>query len=252
MVSRGAVSKMKELDLSHVLESPAANTRSAQLRRRQIFSRLPDEVLESVFLEDVFTPNDLCVLALVCRRFGRLIRGSLYSQIKICLSGKKCTSFIRTLSKDPGLALSVWKAHLTLEPDQNKADNAMEKIYQRARKILQILPALRALELANFACSNERTSLFDFPMSHLRYLSFWNDNGPSSLHEVTKAISLSHINRLSIGFHNAPLVRHKHKREPEDITLLKGPRDALVGTSSLKELNLELCYDWIALETDLL
>jgi hypothetical protein len=128
----------------------------------------------------------------------------------------------------------------------------MKRIYGRARRLLQRLPALRALELANFACSNERTSLFDFPMSHLGYLSFHNDNGPSPLHEVTKAISIPHIKLLSIGFHNEPLTRYKYKRGPEYIPLLRRPHDALVGTSSLKELNLELCYDWIALETDLL
>ena len=53
-----------------------------------------------------------------------------------------------------------------------------------------------------------------------------------------------------MGFHNQPLTRYKHKREPEDITLLKGPRDALVDTSSLKELSLKYCCDWVALETD--
>jgi hypothetical protein len=243
---------MKPLSLPAVLDSPAATTRGAKVWRTNLFTYLPDEVLENVFLEDILEPTDLCVLALVCRRFGRLIQGSLYNQVEICLSGDKCTSLIRTLSKHPELGSFAWKAQLTLIVDQNEAYEAMERHYQRARNLLQMLPALRALEMAEFKCSNELTNLFDVPMSYLRDLSFNNHRGRNSIHEPTKAITLPQIKRLSIRFKDTILLRTHQTRKAEFISASKRSRKTLVGTSSIKELNLENCVDWVALDTDLL
>jgi hypothetical protein len=243
---------MTPLSFQRGLSSPAANKQGAQFPRTQLFLRLPDEVLEIVFLEDVLKPTDLCVLALVCGRFGRLIRGSLYNEVEICLSGEKYRSFIRTLSKHPQLRSYVWRVHLTLSIDQTEAYEAMETHYQRARKLLQMLPALRGLQLADFKCSDELASLFDVPMSHLRYLIFNNHRGQSSIHEPTKAISLPQIQRISIRFKDIVPPRFDHTQTTECISALRRSRETLVGTSSLKELTLKTCIDWIALDTDLL
>jgi hypothetical protein len=60
---------------------------------------LPDEVLENVFREDILRPTHLRVLALVCCRFSRLIRESLYNEVQICLLREKHMALIRTLPK---------------------------------------------------------------------------------------------------------------------------------------------------------
>jgi hypothetical protein len=235
------------------MDSPAANTRGARFPRTQLFARLPDEVLENVFLEHIFKPADLCVLALVCRRFVKLIRGSLYNRIEVCLSGAQYTHFVRTLSEHPELGSYVWKAHLTLSRDQSDADDALERIYQRARKLLQMLPALRALEMAELIrCSDELTSLFDMPMSYLRYLSFKNHSALGAIHELSKATTLPQIKRLSIRFDEFIPRSFYDSATPEYIPLLRSSQETLVGTSPLKELRLDLCIDWFALETDLL
>jgi hypothetical protein len=51
-------------------------------------SKIPDEIWENVFLEDVLTDKDLCKIALVDRRFGRLAQVSLYDQVSLPLLSK--------------------------------------------------------------------------------------------------------------------------------------------------------------------
>jgi hypothetical protein len=85
-------------------DSPAANTRGAKFRRSQIFSRLPDEILENIFLMDVLDHKDLCALTLVNHRTSSLAKVSLYNQVALRLLGAEYIYFRRTLLEHPELA----------------------------------------------------------------------------------------------------------------------------------------------------
>jgi hypothetical protein len=189
------------------------------------------------------------MLALVSCRFGRLTRASLYSQVQLSLSSEKYVSFTRSLSKLPELSSCVWKAQL-IRRLYHDVECAKEEIYRRAQQLLQILPALRALDLGNFSCSDELTSLFDIPMSNLRYLSFYNDKSQYCIHELTKAFSFPQIRRLSI-LRNDGFMRENDTWIRQYIALVRSSQDVFVGTSSLKELDLRWSTDWFVLNTGL-
>jgi hypothetical protein len=251
------------LSLSNVAVGPAVNTWSAEIRCRSLFSRLPDETLEAVFLEDILSQKDLCVLAFVSRRFSRMIRASLYSEVTIDLLGEQFTCFSRTLMEHPELASHVWQIFLTYSyhAERFKLEQPFQrKLFLRARQLLELLPALRALAIGNVKCSDGFTSLFDNPMSHLRRISFATDRRSCAIHEVTKAVSFPKIQRLCIwsGWYLLDEDGHLEWMIParpdtrtlylENCTAL----NALANTSPLKELTLRWHSEWIVMNTDLL
>jgi hypothetical protein len=170
------------------------NAASMKPGTRQTFDRIPDEILEEVFLEDVFMDRDLCAIALVNRRFSRLIQASLYSQVEYSWPTGKSTCFKRTLLKCPQLASFVWKAEFR---EFRNEEYHWYAFYHEIRQLLKMLPVLRVLHLPkHFVCSDNLTCLFDDPMSHLRYLSFFNDARSKTIHEVTRTFSFPQIKRL--------------------------------------------------------
>jgi hypothetical protein len=223
---------MKPLSITDVQDCPATNTRGAKLRRRQTFSRLADEILENIFLEDIFSQKDLCALALVSRRFSRWAQVSLYSQIIIHLRGKEYVSFYRTLLEHPELGSFVWKA--SLRGDGDKYSRESEECLPNAQSLLKLLPALRSLEVVWFNCSDGSTSLFDNRMSHLRTILSCSYGGVSSIQlvDVTKAITFPQLKRLFMGFDE------DWKDNEWEGTHEGTVFDALAGTSPLKGLHL--------------
>jgi hypothetical protein len=83
-------------------------------------------------------------------------------------------------------------------------------------------------------------------MSHLRDLTFCNNSGSSSLHEVAEAISLPQINRLEIRVRGV-LPRNEDISWTQQCSAL----DALAGTSSVKDLTLEGWIDSVVLGSSL-
>jgi hypothetical protein len=234
-----------EHSISEVQDYPAANTRGAKFRRRQTFSRLPDETLENIFLESILGSKDLCALALVSRRIRRLAQVSLYHQVSIPLLKKENICFHRTLSEHPELGSYVWGACFYGQGRENNKDYEREG-FRAAQQLLELLPALRTFDMKSFECSDELNCLFDIPMSHLHYLSFFNDGTSRSLHEVTKAISFPQLKRLHIE--NAAATDDDGDEWTRQGTAL----DALAGTSSLKDLDLDWWSDSVVLDSSLL
>jgi hypothetical protein len=245
---------MMSFSTPDVQDCPASNTRGAKFRRRQTFSRLPDEISEAIFLEDILDDTDLCALALVSHRFSRLIQTSLYSKVNFLVPKKKYLCFKRTLKKRQELARYVWEVRLTYKIHDSEDDAEFDALCQEMQQFLKMLPALRVLELlAGCKCSRKFTALFENPMSHLRALSFWNDGRLSSIQEVVKAISLPQIKRLWVGFDLDPTSRDgSDERIDQNPATFKCWEDALTGTSSLKELTLDGCSDSFAFESNLL
>jgi hypothetical protein len=246
---------MMQFSLSGVQDLPAADTRGARSRRRQTLNRLPEEILENIFLEDVLHHKDLCGLALVSRRISRLAQVSLYHQVTFSPvdpslynkvpksnlnSEMKYQCFKRTLLKNPDLGSYVWKTQLNGKLLEKKNG------FRTAQQLLELLPALRALELVEIKCSDEVTCLFDIPMPHLRYISFSNDGMSSSIHEVTKAISFPKVKRLRINLEGA--WEHKELEWTHQGTALS----ALTGKSSLKDLTVHWWVDSLIDDSDLL
>jgi hypothetical protein len=218
----------------------AANSRGARSRRRRIFDQLPDEIVENIFLEDVLDDEDLCELALVSRRINRLAQVSLYSQVEITLLERQYKYFKRTLLAHPKLGSYVREARL-IGSWLNKKHS-----FRRAQKLMELLPALRVLEVMRMKCTNRRVCLLDNPMPHLRYISFSNDGMSSSIHEVTKAMSFPKIKRLVIDLGG--------EWNPEELewTRQGTALSALAGKSSLKDLTVDLWVDLMIDNSDLL
>jgi hypothetical protein len=241
--------------IQDVQDCSAAEIRGAKFRERPTFSQLPDEILEDTLLEDVLDHKDLCALALVSRRVGRLMQASLYSQVEISLSGKKYETFVRTILKHPELGSYVWKAHLTRKIYNPRIYLDMvyaeEEIYRRAKQLLEMLPALRVLEMGRFKCSDEFTSLLNIPMPHLRFISFCNDARSSSIHEVREAVSLPQVNRIEIRIEETQgmRVRGTQAMSYEAISWKQHctALETLAGTSSVKDLTLNGWFDSVVL-----
>jgi hypothetical protein len=231
------------LFISDVQDCPAANTQGAEFLRRQTFSQLPDEILENIFLQDVLKDTDLCALALVNRRIGRLGQVSLYNEITLLLLQKERTlCFSRTLSKHPELGLSVWGARLAGQWHKREA------CFRKAQQLLKMLPALRTLVLTNFSCSEELASLLDIPMPHLRFISFPSEGGSSFVDEMARANSYLQIRRLWIEY----VGDSKMDDDAHEWTHKSTALDALAGKSSLKHLDLERWFDSVLLNSSLL
>jgi hypothetical protein len=226
-----------------VLETPSANAKGAKFPKEQTFIRFPDEILESIFLEDLLSQKDLCMLTLVSRRISRLAQVSLYSEVSIPLLEKKYTSFNRAILEHPELGTHVYKARL-----KGRLVWEIEESFRRAQHLLKLFPALRTLSLVNFKFSDELVSLFDIPLSHLRYVSFENDGRLSSMREAIKAIALPQLKRLSIMY-TIDFAMHDHSAEWFHwCTAL----DDLAGTSSVRDLTLERWRDSDVLVSPLL
>jgi hypothetical protein len=91
----------------------------------------------------------------------------LYSEVNIPLTGKEYICFNHTILKQPELAVCVWGARLGGFPNSDS-----NGFFRTAETLLNMLPALRILELMNREYSDGFTSLFDKPMMHLRRASF--------------------------------------------------------------------------------
>jgi hypothetical protein len=178
--------------LPNSFDGPAANTRGANFRRKATFSRLPDEILENIFLESILKKWDLCDLAMVCRRFSMMIKPSLYSEVTIDLLDEEYIRFHRTLMEHPELGSYIWKTHMTYFSDVGRRyDEA--KCFSQARQLLALLPALRNLELAELKSNDGHASLFDIPMTHLRRISFFISQRSGTIQDVLKAVLFPRI-----------------------------------------------------------
>jgi hypothetical protein len=214
-------------------DCPAANTRGAKFRRTQTFSRLPDEIVENIFLEDVLDESDLYALARVSRRISRLAKVSLYNLVDFTLQDEAYRCFNRTLLEHPELGSYVWTAHLTVDSWEYSEEN-----FEGIQQLLKLMPALRTLVLRHFECSYGPTSLFDISMPHLRDIYFFNNGISSSIHEITKALSFPQIKRLWIESEGSD----KQDDDGVEWTRQGTVLNALTGTSSVKDLTLE---DWV-------
>jgi hypothetical protein len=220
------------LSIPDVYDSPAANTRCAMFQVRQTLYSLSDEILESIFLEDILGEKDLCALALVSRRIGRWARVSLYNQVTIRLLEKECTCFIRTLLEHPELALYVWGARLLGE---NRGLEDGEN-FRKAQRLLKLLPALRTLKVLRFNDSDQFTSIFGNPMPHIHNI-FLGTNGISRYTRgMERAMLIPQIKRLWIGYSGTVGIRDDDQLEwtHQDTAF-----DTLAGISSVKDLTLD-------------
>jgi hypothetical protein len=221
----------------------------AESSRRPLFSRLPDEIVEQIFLEVIFSRKDLCELALVSRRFSKLIQVSLYHDVVIDLLEEQSELFTRTLVEHPDRASHVWSVVLSNHsPRLRKWHDDQEKLFTQAQQLLKLLPALRSLGIANFQCSDGITSLFDVPLLHVRQISFFTNGRSYAIREVTRAVSFPQIKRLSIVL-GAQLLKEDGDDEWKR---RRTALNALAGTSSLKELTMWWYPKWLILNTDLL
>jgi hypothetical protein len=242
IANKSPTSKMTPLSILDFQESPAANTRGAKLRRRLIlFSRLPNEILEDVFLEDILSRKDLCKLALISRRFSKLIQVPMYNGVSINWSNKTYGCFKRTLSDCPRLGSCVWRLDLMAD---DEAD--YDAFNQENRQLLKTMPALRSRDLpARFSRGYELRSLIDNKMACLRSLAFGDDGESGSIGFVTKLFSLPQIKRLQITYNHQFAYTSFRKKLwlAECKACLGRSEDAPVGSSSVKELVLELWPD---------
>jgi hypothetical protein len=121
-----------------------------------------------------------------------------------------------------------------------------KKDFEAAKQLLMLLPALRAFELLDCACSDGSRTLFDNPMPHLRYVSFFNEGTSSSIHEVTRAISIPRIKGLFLdlgGDWRVDEIEWTHQG-----TAL----GALDSISSLKDLAVDCFLDYVVRDSHLL
>jgi hypothetical protein len=227
---------MLPLSLPDIQQCPAdIDTRCTKSDKMQMFSQVPNEILENIFLEDILSRSDLCKLALVSRRFSKLIQASLYHDIYILWSIKRYACFKRTLLDCPQLGSFVWRLYLIA--DGNADYDAFNKDIQ---KLLQKMPALRSLKLSErFKCNDKLLSLFEHEMTCLRSLSFGNDGSLSSIPLFLKAFSVPQIKRPKITFDYNSADCHTRMWIDECSQLLDCSEDSLVGRSSIKELVLD-------------
>jgi hypothetical protein len=190
---------------------------------------LPNEILLEIFLEKVLTETDLFSLALVSRRFSRLVPVSLYDSIGCRIDHDKVTSnttcelqktrtmdnLLRNLHAHPDLGTLV--RDLTLEFGERTEGEVV--------MLLKSLPALRSLILSHRnPCSRDRIlDLSDVPMLSLRNFHVWTVH--LNAEDVVRFMLLPNIRKL----------RGLLQARPNDPVIeLAG----LAGKSSLKSLRL--------------
>lgn len=122
---------------------------------------LPNEILLEIFLEKVLTQTDLFSLALVSRRFSRLVPVSLYNTVQCNLEHEIATNEITHTHAE--LRFLVREVILYLGGSGRTT----------AAVFLESLPALRSLYLTKTAALWERIpNIFDVPMIMLRSADF--------------------------------------------------------------------------------
>jgi hypothetical protein len=239
---------MRPLSLPDTEEYLATYAGCAKSGTQRTISEIPDEILEKVFLEDVLRDKDLCAIALVNRRFSRLIQRSLYNQIELPLATEKHMCFKRTLMDCPKLGSFVRDLALPADDDADP-----DYFIRELPQLLKTMSALHCLSLPMTLRNVDKlTSLLVVPMSRLAFLSLRIDGGLNSKHLVTEAFSIPQLKMLHIVYDCRTMGATLDELIDRHTTILRGFGDALFGSSSVKHLFLSLWPDLIVLESNLL